>query len=129
MNNNIEKIENLPYQDRFQSACWAGFNVFLERNRVYGDAFIDTGVLGASIELIGNISRLRELVLRKTGVEDPNHRSVLKDVFIDIHNFANFGLMMLEEDNWNGIEHNEILPDEGPGMQGRVTKKTKLLRG
>jgi hypothetical protein len=76
--------------------------VFADRNAKYGDAIVETGVLGACVELVGGVARLKELVIKA-----PDHGAsvddyVLRNVLIDIHNYANIALMMMDADNWSG---------------------------
>lgn len=86
---------------QFQKACKAGEKIFVERNAQYGDAVVATGVLGASVELVGTSSRLKQLVL-KSGDGGEAAKKELVDIFKDLHNYANIGLMMLAENNWTG---------------------------
>ena len=85
----------------FESHCEAGAELFLIKNRQYGNSIVRTGVLGACVELIGACARLPQLVLKAMdhGRSTPE---VLRDVFLDIHNYANIALMMLEQENWEG---------------------------
>ncbi len=90
------------YQLQFWSHCEINQRIFKERNKDYGNAFLSTGVLGASAVLIGDISRLRSLVLEGEMPKTAEGMRQLQDVFRDIHNYANFGSMMLAEGNWSG---------------------------
>ena len=84
--------------DRVDKSCK---ELFLQKNDQYDDTIAATGVLGASVELLGAASRLKKLVLK-----DPKHgesnAEVLIDVLKDLHNYANIALIMLSEDNWSG---------------------------
>lgn len=86
---------------QFKKVCAAGEAVFIDRNAQYGDAIKATGVLGASVELIGTSARLRQLVL-KSGDGGESNKKDLVEVFKDLHNYANIALMMLAENNWTG---------------------------
>jgi hypothetical protein len=58
-------------------------------------------VLGAVVECVAKMARLRNLVLKS-----PNHgrddKKAVYDSLLDLHNYAIIGLMMLEEENWDG---------------------------
>lgn len=94
MHNSVEK---------FTKECIKCQELFAEKNKQYGDTIWKTGVLGACIELIGAVARLPMLVLRSPRHGRENKDS-LKDVLMDIHNYASIGLMMLEANNWEGEE-------------------------
>jgi hypothetical protein len=89
---------------RFQTKCVAGVNVFRVKNHQYDNTIEFTGVLGAAVELIGAIVRLRALVLRIPENERFSERNIkaLENVGVDIHNYANILLLMLEDKNWSG---------------------------
>jgi len=86
---------------KFTQACGAGRHLFALKNKQYGNAITKTGVLGAVVELIGACARLPQMVLKA-----PDHgrsaKSKLFDVLLDIHNYANIALLMLDSDNWEG---------------------------
>lgn len=90
-----------PRLDVFRKVCKAGEEIFVEKNDKYDDAIVSTGVLGASVELVGTVARLKKLVI-KANDAGASHSTELVDIFKDIHNYANIALMMLSEDNWKG---------------------------
>lgn len=90
-----------PRTVQFQKACRAGEKIFVEKNAQYGDTITATGVLGASVELIGTSARLKQLVL-KSGDGGEAAKKELVDILKDIHNYANIALLMLAENNWTG---------------------------
>ena len=88
----------------FRTFCMLAGNLFALRNTQYGDAIKETGVLGATVELVAVVARLKQLVLKMPN-EYPTDKEQLEQIcnaFIDAHNYANIGLMMLDEENWNG---------------------------
>lgn len=89
-------------KDHFKLNCIDAGSVFEIKNEQYGDAIVETGVLGASVELIGAVARLRQLVLSPGDGGKHTDRKSLRNVFVDIHNYSNIALMMMEEDNWLG---------------------------
>lgn len=94
-----KKYADMTREEQFNTACEAGLSVFMQRNEEYGDAIKSTGVLGASVELIGNVARLKKLVLKDPEFGKGN-REVLLEVLKDIHNYANIALMMAGLDIW-----------------------------
>lgn len=87
--------------DLFDELCENSKELFRLKNAQYGDAIWYTGVLGAAVELIGAVARLPKLVLRNP-THGRDHKASLTDIFMDIHNYANIALMMLQADNWEG---------------------------
>lgn len=87
--------------ETFNRVCASCEKLFENKNEEYGDTITATGVLGASVELIGAVARLKKLVLQAQDGGKSN-TSALADVFKDIHNYSNIALMMMNEDNWRG---------------------------
>lgn len=92
----------------FMAACDEGLGMFAIKNSVYGDSIAYTGVLGACVEIVAKTARLISLVLRDTG-HGKAHRREVHDTLLDLHNYAAIGMLMLDEDNWEG----QGLPEEG----------------
>lgn len=87
----------------FQSHCELSLKTFTEKNAQYGDAVEETGLLGATIELIGCVARLRKLVLEVGGVpESEEDKRAIANALEDAHNYANIGIQMLYTKNWRG---------------------------
>lgn len=89
--------------------CWS---LFLERNKQYGNSIEETGVLGAVVELVAKNARLRELVLRNgswgLGMDTPTGTELeqrVKDTLQDLVNYGVIALMMLEDENYRGVEN------------------------
>lgn len=92
--------------ERFKEICEMNATLFAQKNAQYGNTIVETGVLGASVELIGAVARLKKLVL-KSGDGGKKNKEALVDILMDIHNYANIALMMLAEDNFTGRENND----------------------
>jgi hypothetical protein len=88
--------------EHFEKACESGQKLFAEKNSQYGDSIVNTGVLGAGVELVGLAGRVKKLVI-KSGDGGEASRDALIDILKDIHNYANIALLMLAEDNWTGV--------------------------
>lgn len=76
--------------------------LFAFKNRQYNDTIRLTGVLGASVELVGIAGRLMALVLKNPLHGKDIDTEVLTNTFIDALVYARIGLMMLEDKNWDG---------------------------
>jgi len=83
-------------------------NLFVRKNREHGDAILETGVLGASVELIGAIARLRTHVLNATPEERIKSTDALDNIFRDIGIYSMIALAMMELGNWTGQDVKEI---------------------
>jgi hypothetical protein len=137
----IERKDTEKAANKFDKLCKRHRKLFRRKNTQYGNTIVTTGVLGATIELIGAVMRLPSLVLKDRGVSDQflqelkemrivwntadtrmlvllddiisryengechgaHNVEALKDIFGDIHNYANIAEMMLEDKNWDGI--------------------------
>ena len=105
--NTKEEIKD-PYRARleqFNNACIEAHIIFEHRNKMYGDAITATGVLGATVELVGNIARLYQLVTKAISCEpafSSSEKTAVIDTLIDIHNYANIARLMLNENNIQG---------------------------
>jgi hypothetical protein len=75
--------------------------IFEDRNRRYGDAIVDTGLLGAVVNMAGDYGRLKKQVIR-----NPEHgRDCVEDVedkCVDMLNYLVIAQMMIEEGNFDG---------------------------
>lgn len=98
----------MQYSRLVREAC---FPIFEERNRKYGESFVETGVHGAYLALHTKVSRLRTLVHRSTD-HGRGERDEVLDNAIDTVNYGLILLMMLEEDNWDGIDDPDALEKE-----------------
>jgi predicted TIM-barrel enzyme len=87
--------------------------LFVRKNSEYEDAISDTGVLGAAVELVSIAARLRALVLH-----DPQHgrqhKAALVNALMDAQVYALIGLMMVDEDNWEGMPLPPTIPAQPP---------------
>ena len=89
---------HLGLYDKIDALCR---KMFVEKNTQYDDAIVETGVLGAAVEIIGLQRRLRALVL-KSGDHGEADKEALADMLKDLHVYANIALLMIAADNWSG---------------------------
>ena len=71
------------------------FELFLQKNTDYGDAFANYGPIGVLVRLGDKIQRL--LHISKTNITLVKAES-LRDTLIDLHNYAGMAIMLLDED-------------------------------
>jgi hypothetical protein len=85
----------------FDRCCTSGAHLFQDRNKEYDGAFRKYGLLGVVFEILGILSRLPPMTIwKKPG--DMWNVTKLRDLFLDLHNYSNMALMVLEENNWDG---------------------------
>jgi len=87
--------------EQYDKVVAAAKKLFEEKNAQYGDSITATGLLGASVELVGTGARLRQMVI-KDATHGEAHRQAVIDVLKDQVNYAIIGLIMLSEGNWDG---------------------------
>ena len=72
-----------------------GLELFAKKNKDYGDAFAQFG-------LIGVLMRIQDKIQRAVSVEKSKvvlvNDETIKDTLIDLHNYAAMGLILLNED-------------------------------
>lgn len=89
--------------NHFANVCDTCQELFAEKNEQYGNTIVKTGVLGACVELIGAVARLPKMVL-KDAMHGRGQAEKLRDVLMDIHNYASIAIMMLDDNNYEGVE-------------------------
>ena len=87
--------------ETFDRACQAGKAIFLEKDAQYGSATSATGVLGATVEVVGIAARLKKLVMKSPDNGASNRADVVQ-IANDLHNYANILLIELSDNNWSG---------------------------
>ena len=79
--------------EQFRAVQQEGLDLFTRKNRDYGDAFADYGVVGVLVRMGDKIRRLQNI--SNTGVtlvEDESFR----DTLIDLHNYAAMAVLLLD---------------------------------
>lgn len=93
--------EQSPQVLKFDKLCREELKLFSYKNKAYGNAFEIYGVLGVVCEILGAVNRLPQLVLWS-----PDHgksaKDNIRDILMDLHNFANMAIMCLDNNNWDG---------------------------
>ena len=90
-------------QERFEDACQMAEEIFILKNKLYGDSIRFGGVLSACYNIVGAAMRLIPLVFQSAG-HGQDRSETVEDILIDIHNYASIALMFIKEHNWLGEE-------------------------
>ena len=93
----MSKLELSEEVQKFKNVLSARFQIFAKKNADYGSSFKVDG-------LIGIVLRLGDKLMRLKKTTDNNHTIQVKDeglreLFLDISNYCDMGLMILGEDN------------------------------
>ena len=84
--NRVEQFKNI------QNDC---LEIFSKKNKDYGDAFAQHGVVGVMVRISDKMSRFTNISSKKIeiSVED----ETLKDTLMDLHNYAAMAIMLLKK--------------------------------
>ena len=69
-------------------------NLFIQKNKDYGDAFANYGTIGVIVRMGDKIQRLMNVT--KNGINLVETES-LRDTLIDLHNYSAMAIMLLDE--------------------------------
>ena len=75
--------------------------LFGSKNRQYGNAIDETGLLGATVELVGITARLKQLVIRDS-LHGRQESDKIRPVLLDAINYAAIAIYQLDRHNWEG---------------------------
>lgn len=71
-----------------------GLELFVKKNKDYGDAFAKYGVIGVLMRMEDKIQRAMSIT--KNGVNLVNDEG-MRDTLIDLHNYAAMAIMLMDE--------------------------------
>ena len=80
--------------------------LFIKKNKDYGDAFANYGPVGVIVRMGDKIQRLNSV--SKHGVTLINSESI-RDTLIDLHNYAAMAVMLLDEQKAKDNNRNQFL--------------------
>lgn len=81
--------------EQFETVQNEGKELFIKKNKTYGDAFATYGTIGVLVRIGDKIKRLQNI--EKTGINLVNDESI-RDTLIDLHNYSAMALMLLDEE-------------------------------
>jgi hypothetical protein len=92
-----------------------GLDLFVRKNKDYGDAFATYGTIGVLVRIGDKINRLNHVSKNKINLVNDE---TLRDTLIDLHNYAAMAIMLLDEKS-------EVAPDHvETGEPKSMTKST-----
>ena len=91
----METITNDKRAQQMKTVQNEAFNLFLKKNKDYGDAFATYGTIGVLVRIGDKINRLQNI--SKTKVELEVKNETLRDTLIDLHNYAAMAVFLLDE--------------------------------
>lgn len=85
MTNRVEQMKEIQAE---------GLELFIKKNKDYGDAFAEYGLIGVLVRLGDKIKRLQSISKNKIEMVDDEK---MHDTLIDLHNYAAMAIMCLNE--------------------------------
>lgn len=80
--------------EQLQKIQTSALQLFIKKNKDYGDAFAKYGVIGVLMRIEDKIQRA--LSITKNGVNLVNDEGI-RDTLLDLHNYAAMALMLMDE--------------------------------
>lgn len=80
--------------EQFKKIQKEGLELFIQKNRDYGDSFIMYGMTGVLIRLQDKINRLINITNTNISVVK---NETLRDTLIDLHNYSALALLLFDE--------------------------------
>jgi len=81
------------------------YELFVKKNKDYGDSFATYGPIGVIVRMGDKISRLTSLT--KSGIQLVDNESV-RDTLIDLHNYAAMAVMLMDKNEKRGHMAEEV---------------------
>lgn len=75
--------------------------IFLDRNKMYKDAFTIMGLIGTATTLIGDVMRIRNMIYDSPDYGQ-QYKEQIRDKLLDIINQAIICIFVLDDDNYKG---------------------------
>jgi hypothetical protein len=88
-------------------------NLFIKKNKDYGDAFAEYGTIGVLVRIGDKIKRAQSITSKGINLVDDEG---IKDTLLDLHNYAAMALMLIEENENSDNDSEPVLEsnDECP---------------
>lgn len=92
--------------NQYESVQEEAKNLFIRKNKDYGDAFAEYGVIGVLIRMGDKIKRLQSITTNNITLVDDER---LRDTLIDLHNYSAMAIMLLDENEQSEkVEKNNL---------------------
>ena len=70
------------------------FELFVQKNKDYGDAFAKYGIVGVMMRIQDKLSRIMSITDNNIAMVK---NESLRDTLLDLHNYAAMGIMLLKD--------------------------------
>lgn len=88
------KYRNMDRVEQMKKLQKESLELFVKKNKDYGDAFAKYGVVGVLMRMEDKIQRAMSIT--KNGVNLVNDEG-MRDTLIDLHNYAAMAIMLMDE--------------------------------
>jgi hypothetical protein len=75
-----------------------GLQLFVKKNKDYGDAFANYGTIGVLVRLQDKLSRIMSVDRNSLRCVD---NETMRDTLIDLHNYSAMAIMLMDENEKN----------------------------
>ncbi len=90
----FEETELIDIYGHFRSIQNEGFNLFMKKNKDYGNSFSEDGILGVMIRMKDKLSRFINIALNKG--EQAVRNETVRDTLLDYHNYAGMAILLID---------------------------------
>ena len=111
-------------KQQFKQVQEEGLELFTRKNKDYGDAFADYGVVGVLVRMGDKIRRLQNIT--NTGVTLVKDES-FRDTLIDLHNYAAMAVLLLDSNNNMVVSSSEDEEEETEEIVNEEGYKAKHI--
>jgi hypothetical protein len=88
-------MDNIPNRcEQMKTVQKEGYDLFVKKNKDYGDAFAEYGTIGVLVRLGDKIKRLRTIEKNKIVMVNDEQ---MRDTLIDLHNYTAMAIMLMDE--------------------------------
>lgn len=91
----MENIQNIRVE-QLKYIQNEGLNLFVKKNKDYGDAFAEYGSIGVLVRIGDKIKRLMSISSNKIEMVADEK---MRDTLIDLHNYAAMAIMCMDHDD------------------------------
>lgn len=71
-----------------------GYDLFLQKNKDYGDSYLLCGLIGILIRILDKINRIKQITINGSiEVKDEKY----EDTILDLHNYTLLGILCIDE--------------------------------
>lgn len=91
--NIVEQTKRKDREMEYFKVHTEAFEIFLKKNKDYGDAFAEYGYIGVIVRIGDKIKRLSSVTKNGINVVDDE---TLRDTLMDLHNYAAMAVMLMD---------------------------------